>query len=109
MTRWNYGDETITTLANQTQGSGEELTSLIKELVEAAEPLRDKFSGPGAAAFNDFKERSDEITADLNAGLSRINEGQGEMNAAFRTGEQTMVDDSEKNMASANFDAAKFR
>lgn len=109
MSRWNYGDETITTLAGQTQASGDELASLVKELVEAAEPLRDKFSGPGAAAFANFKERSDEIAADLRAGLGRINEGQGELNASFQTGEQTMVDDADKNMASANFDAAKFR
>lgn|SRR5690625_2389028 len=109
MSRWDYGEETLTTLTQSTQGSGEELAGLVNQLVQAAEPLRDKFSGEGAAAFNNFKARSDEIAADLRTGLERINQGQGEMNVAFTTGDQTMVDDAERNASSANFDAAKFR
>lgn len=109
MSRWNRGDETLPTLANQTQISGDELASLVLELADAAEPLRDKFSGPGETAFREFKARSDEIAMDLRTGLTRICEGQGEMNASFQTGEQAMADEATKNMASANFDAAKFR
>lgn len=109
MSRWDLGDETLTTLARSTSGSTEELTSLINQLIQAAEPLAGKFNGAGKNAFDSFKARADEITADLNAGLGSINEGQRGMDTAFASGNQTMADDANSNMSSVNFDTAKFR
>ncbi|WP_047871506.1 hypothetical protein [Nocardiopsis sp. RV163] len=109
MSRWQIGDSTLTTLSQSTGTTGDELSSLIQQLVQAAEPLSGKFDGAGKAAFDSFKLRADAITADLRAGLGSIQEGQGGMNAAFVTGDQTMADDANQSMGSANFDAAKFR
>ncbi|MUL43270.1 hypothetical protein FZ103_19215 [Streptomonospora sp. PA3] len=109
MSRWDFGDQTLITLTRNTSGTGDELGTLITQLIDAAEPLAGRFNGSGKAAFDSFKARADQITADLNAGLTNINQGQGGMQAAFSTGNQTMADDANKNMGAANFDAAKFR
>lgn len=109
MSRWDFGEQTLTTLARSTSGSSDELADLITQLIQAAEPLSGKFNGAGKAAFDSFKARSDEITADLKAGLGSINEGQYGMQSAFSTGNQTMADDANRNMSTANFDAAKFK
>ncbi|WP_433325756.1 hypothetical protein [Spirillospora sp. CA-294931] len=109
MGRWDMGDTTLSTLAKNTGNSGEELSGLIKALIAAAEPLSGKFNGAGKAAFDSFKARSDQITADLRAGLGKVNTGQVGMEKAFATGDQTMADEASRNMGSANFDGAKFR
>ncbi|RAY13173.1 hypothetical protein DPM19_22040 [Actinomadura craniellae] len=109
MGRWDFGDQTLVTLAKNTGGSTQELATLLKQLIAAAEPLSGRFSGPGKAAFDSFKARSDQITADLTAGLGSVNQGQHGMHVAFATGGQTMADDAGRNMAAANFDGAKFR
>jgi uncharacterized protein YukE len=107
--RWDYGQETLVTLAKNTGGSTQELATLVKQLIAAAEPLVGKFDGAGKAAFDSFKARSDQITADLTTGLSSVNTGQVGMDKAFVAGDQTMMSDAQRNMASANFDGAKFR
>lgn len=109
LSRWEIGDNALTTLSQNTGNTGDELSSLIQQLVQAAEPLAGKFDGAGKAAFDSFKARADGITADLRAGLGSIQEGQTGMNTAFTTGAQTMADDASQNMGAANFDAAKFR
>lgn len=109
MSRWDVGETTLSTLSQNTASSGDELSNLITQLVQAAEPLSGKFDGPGKAAFDSFKARADGIAADLRAGLGSIQEGQQGMNTAFQTGTRTMADDANQNMGAANFDAAKFR
>ena len=107
--RWDQGDQTLVTLARGTQGSTQELGTLVKQLIQAAEPLVGKFNGSGKAAFDSFKANADQITADLNAGLGSVNTGQRGMQQAFSTGDQTMADEAQSKMSSANFDAAKFK
>ncbi|AFR07125.1 MULTISPECIES: hypothetical protein [Nocardiopsis] len=109
MSRWEVGDATLTTLGQNTAGSGDELSSLVQQLVQAAEPLAGKFDGAGKAAFDSFKARADGIASDLRAGLGSIQVGQEGMNAAFVGGADTMADDANANMGAANFDGAKFR
>lgn len=109
MSRWDFGDQTLTTLNRSTSGTGDELSGLITQLIDAAEPLAGRFNGSGKAAFDSFKARADQITSELNAGLTNINQGQGGMQQAFLQGNQTMSDDANRNMGAANFDAAKFR
>jgi hypothetical protein len=107
--RWDQGDQTLVTLARGTQGSAQELGTLVKQLIQAAEPLVGKFNGAGKASFDSFKANADQITADLNAGLGSVNTGQMGMQQAFSTGDQTMADEAQSRMGSANFDAAKFK
>ena len=109
MGRWDQGQTTLTTLARQTGTSGEELANLVRQLIVAAEPLAGKFNGAGKAAFDSFKARSDQITADLKGGLDRVNTGQIGMETAFSGGDQEMADEGQRAMGAANFDGAKFR
>jgi uncharacterized protein YukE len=109
MARWDMGHETLSTLTRQTHGSGEELSSLIRQLIQAAEPLTNRFDGAGKQAFDAFKSNADQISNDLSRGLGSINAGQAGMNKAFQSGDATMAEETRSLMGSANFDAARFR
>ncbi|WP_269859399.1 hypothetical protein [Streptomyces sp. RPT161] len=106
--KFDMGSSTLSTLIKGTQGSSEDLGSLIKQLIAAAQPLEGKFNGAGKAAFDAFKAQSDRITADLNGSLGSILGGQSGMNKSFTTGDTQMSDDARSAMGSANFDAARF-
>jgi hypothetical protein len=106
--KFDMGADTLTTLTGQTSGQHQDLGSLIKALVVAAEPLEKTFSGPGKAAFDEFKSHTDQITTNLNTALASIIGGQKGMNTAFTHGQQDFVDNTKKTMGSADFSAASF-
>ena len=106
--RFDVGSQTLSTLTRQTQGASGDLGALIKQLIAAAQPLEGRFNGAGKAAFDSFKARSDEITADLNSSLSAILGGVHGMDTAFIQGESEMADNSKTGLGAANFDAARF-
>jgi hypothetical protein len=106
--KFDMGSTTLSTLTKNTQGSSTDLGTLIKRLIAAVTPLEGKFNGPGRAAFDAFKNNSDQVTADLNGALAKILGGQSGMNRAFKTGGQTMADNATHSMSTANFDAARF-
>lgn len=106
--KFDMGSATLSTLVTQTSGSQQDLGALVQQLVVAAEPLEGKFNGAGRAAFDNFKARVDEISADLNSSLARILEGQGGMNLAFQIGDQEAADNATSAVGQANFDGARF-
>ena len=106
--KFDMGNHTLSTLTTNTAGSNDDLGALVKQLVASVEPLEGKFNGAGRAAFDQFKGRTDEISADLNSSLGRIVEGQGGMDTAFQTGDQESMDNSTSAQGSANFDGARF-
>jgi uncharacterized protein YukE len=106
--RFDVGSQTLSTLTRQTQGASGDLGALIKQLIAAAQPLEGRFNGAGKAAFDSFKARSDEITADLNSSLSAILGGVHGMDTAFIQGETEMADNSKTGLGAANFDAGRF-
>ncbi|POX52598.1 hypothetical protein [Streptomyces sp. Ru72] len=106
--KFDMGSTTLSQLGKSTMGSSEDLGTLIKLLIQAAEPLEGKFNGAGKAAFDAFKAHADEITADLNSSLSAILGGQSGMDTAFGTGDVELGDNARQNMGAANFDAARF-
>ena len=106
--KFDMGNQTLSTLTTNTEGSNDDLGTLVQQLVASVEPLEGKFNGAGRAAFDQFKGRTDEISADLNSSLSRIVEGQGGMDTAFQTGDQESMDNSTSAQGSANFDGARF-
>jgi uncharacterized protein YukE len=106
--KFDMGSTTLSTLTKQTQGSSEDLGTLIRQLIEAAAPLEGRFNGAGRAAFDGFKARADQITADLNGALGAILGGQSGMDTAFVQGDTEMSDNATSAQASANFDAARF-
>ena len=70
--KFDMGSTTLQTLTQQTQGSSDDLGTLITRLIAAAAPLEGSFNGAGRAAFDSFKARADQITADLNSALGAI-------------------------------------
>lgn len=106
--KFDMGTQSLSTLSKQTRGSSDELSQLIKALVDAVTPLQGKFQGQGRAAFDAFKARADQITVDLNRSLSAILGGQAEMDKAFASGDQEQADNARRSEGGANFDAARF-
>ncbi|MEU7030789.1 hypothetical protein AB6O49_04255 [Streptomyces sp. SBR177] len=106
--KFDMGAQVLSTLRSQSQGSSTDLGLLIRQLIQAAQPLEGKFHGTGRVAFDSFKNRADEITAALNGSLAALLGGQAGMDAAFSTGTQEQGDNARTQMASANFDAARF-
>jgi uncharacterized protein YukE len=106
--KFDMGAQTLATLSSKSRGSSEDLGMLVRQLVQAAEPLEGRFNGSGKVAFDSFKARSDEIAASLNSALSAILGGQAGMETAFGSGDQEQGDNARTQMAAANFDAARF-
>lgn len=106
--KFDMGQSTLSTLVKQTQGSGDDLGQLIRQLVVAAAPLEGRFNGAGRAAFDSFKSRTDQITADLNGALAAIVGGQSGMDNAFGTGDTEMSDNARSTEAGADFSSARF-
>ncbi|GAB3248866.1 hypothetical protein [Arthrobacter pigmenti] len=106
--KFDMGSQTLTTLSQRTGGSNEDLGGLVRQLVQAVAPLEGKFNGAGRARFDEFKQRADVVSNDINRALSSILEGQGGMDVAFQTGDQESADNAQQATGSANFDAANF-
>jgi uncharacterized protein YukE len=106
--KFDMGSSTLSDLVRNTSGSSDDLGSLIKQLIAAADPLEGKFNGSGKAAFDAFKGRADSITSDLNSSLAAILGGQSGMDGSFADGDQEQQSNAQRNMGSANFDAARF-
>jgi len=106
--KFDMGWTTLSTLTQQSQGSSDDLSGLIQALIAAAAPLEGTFNGNGRAMFDNFKSRSDQVTADLNAALGAIVTGQSGMDTAFVQGDEEMASNATASQGSANFDAARF-
>jgi hypothetical protein len=107
--KFDMGAQTLSTLMRDSRGSSDDLGSLIRQLVAAAEPLEGKFNGAGRQAFDQFKARADGITRELNSSLAAILGGQSGMESAFSSGDQEQGENARQQMGAANFDAARFR
>jgi len=107
--KFDMGSTTLQTLTQQTQGASDDLGTLITRLINAAAPLEGSFNGAGRAAFDSFKMRADQITADLNSALGAIVGGQSGMSTAFTQGDAEMADNATATQNNANFDAARFQ
>ncbi|WP_018565719.1 hypothetical protein [Streptomyces sp. PsTaAH-124] len=107
--KFDMGAQTLSTLSRDSRGSSDDLGSLIRQLVQAVEPLEGKFNGTGRRMFDEFKGRADGIARELNSSLSAIVGGQSGMDGAFSSGDQEQGDNARHHMGAANFDAARFR
>ncbi|KJL47710.1 hypothetical protein RS84_02509 [Microbacterium hydrocarbonoxydans] len=78
-------EQTLVRLGQRSQSESEDLTALVRELIDAAEPLEGVFNGAAKARFNDFKANTDQITNALNNALSGIVTSISGQNLAFVT------------------------
>ena len=106
--KFDMGNTTLSTLSKGTHGSHTDLGSLVKKLITAVEPLEGKFQGQSRTAVDNFKNRADTVAGDLNTSLAAILQGQGDMDAAFQTGDTEGSDNANRNAGKANFDGARF-
>lgn len=106
--KFAMGSETLTALTKNTSASSDDLSSLVKQLGIAAEPLEGKFQGAGRAAFDNFKSRTDEIAAELKGSLDAVLTGVSGMNKSFAEGDETMSDQMKSAQSGSAFDAARF-
>jgi hypothetical protein len=107
--KFDMGAQTLSTLVKGSRGSSDDLGVLIRQLVEAAQPLEGKFNGAGRVAFDRFKLRADGVAKELNGSLAAIVGGQSGMDSAFGSGDQEQGENARRQMAAANFDGARFR
>ncbi|WP_416444880.1 hypothetical protein AB3K78_15940 [Leucobacter sp. HNU] len=102
------GSETLSQLTKKTSSSNDDLGALVKQLVQAGEPLEGNFNGAGRAAFDRFKAQSDQVAAELNAALAAVLGGIAGMDLSFKEGDQDMSDQTRQTESSVSFDAARF-
>jgi uncharacterized protein YukE len=77
--------DALQVLGRKTSAESDDLAQLVRNLVEAAEPLEGTFNGTAKAAFNSFKARTDEVASTLNNALVGITESIAGQNLAFVT------------------------
>lgn len=106
--QFDMGAQTLGNLTKQSDGSQQDLGTLVKKLITDVTPLEGKFSGEGKAKFDNFKLRVDDIASNLNGALASIVGGQSGMDVAFTTGDVEAGDNAGQSESSANFDAATF-
>ncbi|MGL4340656.1 MAG: hypothetical protein ACRCSP_09605 [Rhodoglobus sp.] len=106
--KFAMGESTLGVLAKQTGSSSDELTTLVRALGAAAEPLEGSFRGAGRAAFDRFKAETDSIAMELGAALDAVLAGVTGQDRAFTAGESAMVDETRQAQAGAGFDTARF-
>lgn len=106
--KFAMGADTLTVLSKATTASTDDMSVLVRQLFEAAEPLEGRFQGAGRAAFDRFKGRTDAISAELNASLNAVLGGIAGMNRSFLEGEGEMVDNTASLEGGSAFDAARF-
>lgn len=102
------GAEVLSHLTKQTSSAGEDLGQLVRELVEAAEPLESKFNGAGRAAFDKFKANSELIAVELDQALAGVLQGIHGMDVTFLQGDQEIATETTQAEGSVSFEAARF-
>lgn len=109
MAKFEVGVSTLSTLAHQSKGSSESLTSLITRLITAAAPLETTFRGKGAATFMAFKAESHQIARRLDASLTTLVGVQTGLDETFSAGDEEMAGNARSGQATADCDPSKFR
>jgi uncharacterized protein YukE len=107
--QFDMGDQTLSTLADQTQGAGDELRDLVGKLVSAADPLGRTFQGQARRTFDDFKRDADQVAGDLDNALTRILGGVRDLDTAFGEGVGEMAAETQRQRNAADIDQARFR
>lgn len=106
--KFAMGADTLGVLGKATSGSSDELALLVRQLLEAAEPLEGQFQGAGRVAFDRFKARTDAISGELKLALDGVLGGIAGMDRSFQEGEASMIDSTTSLESGSSFDAARF-
>jgi hypothetical protein len=82
-TKFSMDQQTLVTLGQRTETESDDLGTLVRNFVQAAEPIEASFNGPAKASFNKFKANADGISHQLNRALGAIVGSIGGQNKAF--------------------------
>lgn len=85
-THFSMDQQTLVTLGQRTETESEDLGTLVRNFIEAAEPLSASFNGPARSSFNNFKGNADGIASMLNSALSGVLGSISGQNRAFTEG-----------------------
>lgn len=105
----DFHQASFSKMTSNTGESGEQLSTLVNRLVNAVDPLKDKFEGSGRNSLDELHRRAEAVSILVGSDLSNLNEGQREMMNAVMQGDQSMADSTQSQMNAANFDAGKLR
>ena len=106
--KFDMGAQTLSQLGSRTSSAGQDLSTLVHRLADAAAPLENKFNGAGRAQFDQFKARTDDIANNLASALSAVLTGIQGQDKAFQQGQSDQASASSQMQSSIDFDAAKF-
>jgi len=95
--------ETLVRLGQRSTTESEDLGTLVRSLVEAAEPLQGVFNGGARSRFNNFKENTDAIANGLNGALAGIVGAISGQNLAFNTASEDGAAAHDTGQAGADF------
>lgn len=84
--RFSMTQTALVDLGKRTATESDDLGTLVRQLVDAAEPLESTFNGPAKSSFNSFKGKTDQIAGQLNGALAAIVGSISGQNQAFVTG-----------------------
>lgn len=108
-TKFSMEADVLSVLGKKTVNESDDLGQLVRDLVAAAEPLEGTFNGPAKAAFNRFKLRTDDVSANLNNSLVAITGSIAGQHKTFVTFTEEGADLHTSAEGSASFDAAETR
>lgn len=95
-------------LGKRTETESDDLGTLVRQLVEAAEPLQSTFNGPAKGTFNNFKGKTDLIASQLNGALGAIVGSISGQNLAFVQGAEDGADTHKSTEAMTDFSDETF-
>lgn len=96
-------DTTLVQLGQKTQTESDDLGTLVRRLVAAAEPLQGTFNGQAKGAFNSFKSKTDSIANSLNGALNGIVGSIAGQSKAFVTGAEEGAETHAQKEGSSDF------
>lgn len=105
----DFHQASFSKMTSNTSEAGEQLSTLVNRLVNAVDPLKDKFEGSGRNSLDELHRRAESVSILVGGDLNNLNEGQREMMNAVLQGDQDMADSTQSQMNAANFDAGKLR
>jgi uncharacterized protein YukE len=102
------GGETLTTMTKQTDSTTQDLATLLQQLAQAGEPIRDSFQGRGRVLFDEFHKHAHADGVILNKLLASIAEGVGGMDSSYFDFEQQSAETAQRISGSAPYSSGSF-
>lgn len=85
-THFSMDQQTLVTLGQRTETESDDLQTLVRNFIDAAEPISASFNGPARASFNNFKANADSISTMLSRALNGVLGSIVGQNRAFTEG-----------------------